>query len=333
MTKKTFSALVSKEIGGSLTRKEQEELHQSLSENRQLKKVYDEIHAFMRDEKHTETDIDAKLDEVWHKINTASQEQYAIAPTKKRIVPLWARVAATVAILTGLGLLAYNYLPQQNMYSETLQAGNENMYAVLDDGTQVWLHKNAQIAYNKNFGAKNRKIRLTGEAFFDVAHNAAVPLTVSANAVDVMVKGTAFNVNASRDDVEVALVRGLVGVKDTRQKNAREVLLHPNQKIVLSNGKAVVNEQNFEITQTNDTIIPETRWLNDALVFNKQRFTDIVKLMETRYAVKINIQNASLREQRFTGSIKSETLPQMLDALKQSFPFEYEIANNTVTIK
>ncbi|MDD3789790.1 MAG: DUF4974 domain-containing protein, partial [Petrimonas sp.] len=86
-------------------------------------------------------------------------------------------------------------------------------------------------------------------------------------------------------------------------------------------------------TQTNDTIVPETRWLSDALVFNKQRFTDIVKLMETRYAVKINIQNASLREQQFTGSIKSETLPQMLDALKQSFPFEYEIANNSVTIK
>ncbi len=242
--------------------------------------------------------------------------------SKTNYIPAWARVAASIAILIGLGLLAYNYLPQQNLYSETLQAGNENLYAVLDDGTQVWLHKNARIDYNKNFGTKDRKIRLTGEAFFDVAHNAAVSLTVSANAVDVTVKGTAFNVNASHDDVKVALVRGLVGVKDTRQKNAREIMLHPNQKIVLSNGKAVVNEQNYEITQTNDTIVPETRWLNDELIFNKQRFADIIRLMETRYAVKINIQNASLREQRFTGNIKSETFPQMLDALKQSFPFE-----------
>ncbi len=333
MTQKTFSALVSKEIGGSLTRTEREELHRSLSENRKLKEVYDEIHAFMRDEKQTKTDIDAKLNEVWHKINITSQEQYSITPAKKRMVPLWARIAATVAILIWLGLLAYNYLSQQNLYSETLQAGNENLYAVLDDGTQVWLQKNARIDYNKNFGERNRKILLTGEAFFDVARNADVPLTVSANRVDVTVKGTAFNINAWDSDVEVALVRGLVGVRDMRQKNASEVLLHPNQKIVLANGKTSVNENNYQITQTNDTIVPETRWLNDALVFNKQRFADIAKLMESRYRVTIDIQNAALGEQQFTGSIKTETLPQMLEALKQSFPFTYEIEDNNVTIK
>lgn len=86
--------------------------------------------------------------------------------TSQRIVPLWARVAAAAAIVAGLVVLAYN----------------------------------------KNFGEKKRKIRLTGEAFFDVAHRPEVPLTVSANEVDVTVKGTAFNVNATQPDVEVALL-------------------------------------------------------------------------------------------------------------------------------
>lgn len=369
MTKKTFSALVSKEIGGSLTRKEQEELHRSLSKDRKLKEVYDEIHTFMRDKQYDETDIDVKLDEVWHKINTFDEIQHTNHKTpiwrkvtksvglnnpfnavfdenviplnnpsaKKRIVSLWVRVAATIAILIGLGLLAYNYLPeQQNIYTQTLQAGNENLYAVLDDGTQVWLGKHSQIDYNDNFGKKNRKIQLTGEAFFDVAHNAEVPLTVTANEVEVLVKGTAFNVNASRDDVEVALLRGLVAVKSTKQKHEREILLHPNQKILVRNGKVASNDSNYvvlDMQSVKDSTITEIKWMDDVLVFHKQRFADLAKLMESRFEVKITFLNPAIAEQRFTGSIKTETLPQILDALKQSYPFEYEITDKSVTIK
>lgn len=338
MTKKSFSALLSKEISGSLSENEREELRQALAENKKLSDVYNQMHTFMHETQssRSENEINAKLNEVWQKIADASKTQYTFKKPTRRIVPIWARVAASIVLVIGLGLLAYNYLPQQNLYSETLQAGNENLYAVLDDGTQVWLNKNARIAYNKNFGAKSRKIRLTGEAFFDVAHNAAVPLTVSANDVDVTVKGTAFNVNALNNDVEVSLLRGLVGVKDTRQKNAKEVLLHPNQKIVMRDGTALPNDSNYivlNLVQSNDTIIQETRWLNNALVFNKQKFSGIAKLMEERYNVKIEIEDATLREQQFTGSIGTESLPQMLDALKQSYPFTYEINNNTVIIK
>ena len=330
MTKKSFLHLLTKEISGSISDNEQKMLDESRKENQTFDQVHTEMHRFMQSKQHQPAvDVEAKLNEVWNRIHSAET-----APVQKRIVPLWARVAASVAILIGLGELAYNYLPeQQNIYTQTLQAGNENLYAVLDDGTQVWLGKNSQLAYNKNFGEKNRKIRLTGEAFFDVAHRPEVPLTVTANQVDVTVKGTAFNVNASRPDVEVALVRGLVAVKDTRQKNAEELLLHPNQKVIASNGKLVLNEHNYQITQANDTIVPETRWLNNALVFQKQRLEDLAKLMQERYGVKIEITNLALREQRFTGSIKSETLPQMLDALKQSLPFAYEITDGKVVIR
>ena len=337
MTKKSFSALLAKEIGGNLSDAEREELRQALAENKKLADVYNEMHAFVREKntRRNETEIDAKLNQVWQKIADASHSRYAIEKpaAARRIVPIWVRVAASIVLVIGLGLLAHNYLPQQNLYSETLTAGNENRFAVLDDGTQVWLSKHSKIEYNRNFGKKSRAIRLTGEAFFDVAHRPEVPLTVSANKVDVTVKGTAFNINAERPDVEVALIRGLVAVKDTRQKDAQELLLHPNQKVTASNGRLVLDEHNYQITQTNDTIVPETRWLSDALVFQKQRFTDIAKLMQERYGVKIEIQTLALQEQRFTGSIKSESIEQMLDALKQSFPFTYEITDGKVVIR
>lgn len=223
MTKKSFLHLLTKEISKTISPDEQKLLNESRKENPTFDRVYTEMHRFMQTKRNQPVvDVEAKLNEVWNRINAVHDENVITLnnPEKrKHILPLWARVAATVAILIGLGTLAYNYLPQQQtLYAETLQAGNENLYAVLDDGTQIWLGKNSKLEYNKNFGEKKRKIRLTGEAFFDVAHHPEVPLTVSANEVDVTVKGTAFNVNATQPDVEVALVRGLVSVKESRRK-------------------------------------------------------------------------------------------------------------------
>lgn len=332
MTKKSFLHLLAKEISGTISADEKKLLDESRQEDPTFDRVYTEMHRFMQTRQHQPVvDVESKLDEVWNRIHTQPAPEEPVTP--KRIVPLWARVAAA-AIVAGLVVLAYNRLQNERMlYTQTLQAEEENLYAVLDDGTQVWLSKRSQLAYNKNFGEKKRKIRLTGEAFFDVAHRPEVPLTVSANEVDVTVKGTAFNVNATQPDVEVALVRGLVSVKESRRKNSEAFLLHPNQKVTVGRGKVVINEHNYQITQTNDTILPETRWLGDALVFRKQRFADIAKLMQERYGVRIEIQNFALREQRFTGSIKNENMEQFLDALKQSYPFSYEIANNRIIIK
>ena len=341
MTKKSFLHLLTKEISGDISRDEQQLLNESLKENDVFGQVHSEIHRFMASENNrANVNVEAKLNEVWQRIHTL-QDDIALPETSsetppKHIVPMWARVAASIAIILSIGYFGYRAVTPQNLYTEIIAAADENLFATLDDGTQVWIGKHSQIAYNKHFGAKHRKIRLTGEAFFEVAHNADVPLTVSANEVDVMVKGTAFNVNATQADVEVVLLRGLVAVKDNRRKNTEEVLLHPHQKIVLRDGKALANDSNYvirEMVHTNDTILPETRWMNGALVFQKQKFIDLAKLMESRFGVTIEIQNPKLREQRFTGSIKNEGLSQMLDALKQSYPFTYEVKNNAVTIK
>lgn len=360
MTKKTFAALLSKEIGGNISEKERTELQQTLAEDRRIKEIYDEIHTFMQEkEAQIDMDIESKLDEVWDKIAGMPeidyhvlqprkrimpsaivwhpQKSFRLSLPRKRIVPVWGRIAATIAILIGLSWMTYQYLlPEEDIYSQVMESGDENLYAVLDDGTQVWLNRHSRIAYNDRFGEKYRKIRLTGEAFFDVAHRPDVPLTVTARDIDITVKGTAFNVDAASPDIEVSLIRGLVAVKNNRKKNTKEVLLQPNQKIVVRDGHILSNDSSYvvrDLVHANDTIIPETQWLKGSLVFQKQRFSDLVKLMEERYRVTIRIENTALAEQRFTGSIKSETLQQMLDALKQSYPFTYEINGKEVIIR
>lgn len=340
MTKKTFTALAAKKIGGTLSPKEQSELEQMVAENPYARAIIDEIDAFTREkEPRVDLDIDAKLEEVWDKIAAMPEASPRVGQpirVKKHRFPAWSRVAVAI-ILVGMGWFAYHHYPADEvLFSQAMETGGEPLYGVLDDGTRVWLNKHSRIDYNDYFGERSRAIKLTGEAFFDVARVSGMPLTVSARGIEIEVKGTAFNVNAASPDIEVALVRGQVAVKDGRGRHGKEILLHPNQKIVLREGLSLSNDSSHvirDLVQENDTVIPETRWLEGSLVFHKQRFSDLAKLMEERYRVTIRVENNALARQRFTGSIKSETLQQMLDTLKQSYPFTYEIHDKVVIIR
>lgn len=332
MNKNIFLSLLAKETANTITQDEKRQLEEALQQDSHYNRIYKEFHCFMEQEETFQVDTEAKLLEIWDKIEK-NIDVLAVIPIKKRRGWKWASVAASLLILVVAGLL-YMQIRQDkaDIYSETITSENQNIFAVLDDGTQVWLNKNSTLNYNAGFGVEERNIRLKGEAFFDVAHNPDIPLTVTADKVDVVVKGTAFNVNSYQtNEVEVALLRGLVAVKTEKRK---EVLLFPSQKLRIKNGVNISLDSLQIIKGTpTDTIAAETRWMDDLLVFKKQKLEDLVKLMESLYKTTIVIENPTLRQQQFTGSIKNESLYEILDALKQSYPFSYEKRNNTVIIK
>lgn len=344
MTKETFANLLSKEIGGSISEKESTELQQTLTDNPRLKTVYDEIGQFINDRAtENEIDIEAKLNDVWGKIERHPARNLGQCPpkssSKRQVLLFWSRIAAAVILIAGLSWVAYqSFSSKQQLYSEKIAAADEALYAVLDDGSQVWLAPHSEISYNKQFGHESRHMRLTGKAFFDVAHNPDLPFTVTAHDVEVAVKGTAFNVDALSSSVEVVLLRGLVAVKDNREQDAEEILLHPNQKITLRKGETATSDSIHALRhpeQAKDSVVvaqAETKWTQGTLVFQKQRLADLSKLMEKRFGVIIRINNEKLAEQRFTGIISDESLKQMLDALRQSYPFKYQIKGKQVLI-
>ena len=114
--------------------------------------------------------------------------------------------------------------PAINNISEviTKPALKRNFY--LPDGTHVWLNGNSKIAYtNNDFGAAKREVVLTGEAFFDVVKNAAVPFVIHAGVVNITVKGTAFNVKAypGEKNIETTLIRGLIEITTKQEPNKK----------------------------------------------------------------------------------------------------------------
>lgn len=224
---------------------------------------------------------------------------------------------------------------------------------VLPDGTQVWLNGNSDVSYQEDFGKNNkREVVLTGEAFFEVTHNARVPFLVHAKTIIIRVKGTAFNVKAYPEDknVETSLLKGIVEVS-AKTDPKRKFILKPSEKITIAvatnneirkaeTGKKELAEDNnnrlYHIDnlkpEPSTSIIPEVAWLQNKLVFNGEPLSEIVEKMQRWYGATIEIKDDRLKDLRFTGAFSNETLRQALNALQATYPFEASIGNNTVTL-
>ncbi|MCO5239449.1 MAG: DUF4974 domain-containing protein [Chitinophagaceae bacterium] len=218
----------------------------------------------------------------------------------------------------------------------------------LPDGSTVILNTGSKLSYNKDFGVGTREIYLSGEAFFDIARNEKVPLTVHAGNVDIRVKGTAFNVKAYAEDstVEASLIRGAIEVC-SKNDQERKILLRPNEKIVIgkvptikSPGKdapALPEKEELFIlgkvrTNPSDSSISEIAWIQNKLVFNREPFFSLAHKMERWYNVSVRFDDESLTKITFTGSFEKENITEALDALRQITPFEYRMENREVII-
>lgn len=219
----------------------------------------------------------------------------------------------------------------------------------LPDGSLVILNTGSKLTYNKDFGVEGREINLTGEAFFDIAHNEQIPLIVHAGNVEIKVKGTAFNVKAYSEDsiVEAALIRGSIEVF-SKSDPERKILLRPNEKILIGKSATItssekdvkhssVKEEIFSLGKIKpnpaDSSISEIAWIENKLAFYKEPFESLAKKMERWYNVSIHFTDDRLEKLTFTGSFEKEDIVQALDALRQSTPFQYTIENRNVIIK
>lgn len=292
--------------------------------------------------------------------HTAPEEPLPPAPVFS-MQKKWIAVAASLILIT---LTAVYFLrnadPGQKQIAVKDASTNEmntmpgtRSKTILPDGTIVWLNSDSRIEYNANFGHKKREVTLIGEAFFDVAHNADVPMVVHAKGVNIWVKGTAFNVRSYPENnrVETSLIRGAVELT-TDTDPERKILLKPNEKIVLvvtdrdtSNTvvaklpaweKVSTKHDLYHIQQLDGSrynIIPEISWVQNELVFDNEVFTEVISKMEKWYNIEIVLENKELANKNFSGAFKKEDLTTALQGLQFINSFQFEIKGSTVYIK
>ncbi|WP_300602718.1 FecR domain-containing protein [Niabella sp.] len=243
------------------------------------------------------------------------------------------KIAAVLLVMLGLAFWLFNSNNKAAMAPvagmDTLRSGAQPLYTTLEDGTKVQLSASAFILYNRAFGRKQRHIILHGNAFFDVAKNAAVPLVVQAGPVNITVKGTAFYIDQKTpQNVSVALLRGLVEVSNRSNLNDK-VLLKPNQKLSVT--ETTPSSLQFDITALQ--LPGDTGPGADTLSFKKEKLETLVPRLAKKYNASIEIRNELLKEKRFSGMFTTETLEEALESLQISYPFLVKTENNVIILE
>jgi transmembrane sensor len=149
----------------------------------------------------------------------------------------------------------------------------------LADGTKVWLNAASSLRFPMAFAGKERSVELTGEAYFEVVHNAAQPFHVKAGDVDVQDLGTEFDVNAYSDepDVKATLVQGRVNVK----REGNHVFLNPGQQAKVLKG---VDDIRIDYDVDLEEVVA---WKNGRFLFNGAGIESIMRQVERWYDVQV----------------------------------------------
>ncbi|PWV46538.1 FecR family protein [Chitinophaga sp. S165] len=206
--------------------------------------------------------------------------------------------------------------------AETPKGGQYKLQ--LTDGTMVWLNAASSLRFPVRFTGNEREVELSGEAYFEVAHNAGKPFIVKTVQEKVLVLGTQFNLNAYSNEpaVVTTLLQGSVKVQSTHSEKAS--VLKPGQQLLLTGNQFTIQEANVE---------EAVAWKNGYFRFNDQKIEDIMRKLERWYNIEEVKYEGKLSEELFNGKIsRSKNISQVLQMLQKTESIHFKIEGRRVTV-
>ncbi|HEX6846262.1 MAG TPA: FecR domain-containing protein [Chitinophagaceae bacterium] len=167
----------------------------------------------------------------------------------------------------------------------TISTPNGGQYQLeLSDGSLVWLNATSSIRFPTAFSGKERRIEISGEAYFEIARDRDMPFVVSVNGSEVQVLGTHFNINAYNDEenVKTTLLEG--AVKFVQGDNAN--VLKPGQQLQLANNGDIKVVSNVDIEEV-------VAWKNGMFNFEQAGIEKVMRQLSRWYDVEVEYQGKS----------------------------------------
>lgn len=244
-------------------------------------------------------------------------------------------IAATVSILIISAVISWFYLNSYLEANEKLGDQitinkkethlGEKLTVQLPDGSVVKLNSSSRLEYGSDFNISERKLILTGEAFFDVAKNEKRPFTVITGNIETTVVGTSFNVDFySKETTKIAVASGIVTVRDKlNEKNS--IRLEKDEMTIIEKKDLHWSKSSFDY----DKILG---WKDGTIVIENERFQEILNRLEKWYGVNFTISGKPKDDILYNAKYENEPLDRILMGLSFTYGFKYKIKGNEVNI-
>jgi hypothetical protein len=280
------------------------------------------------------------LDKLHHKINISNSKKLNTEhnlPKRNIGFSSFLVRAAAILFIPLLGVLVYTF--SFSDYRHYVVANKSQMNIVptlieieapvgsrtnieLADGTKVWLNHGSKLKYPSQFNAENREVFLTGEGYFEVAHNPQRKFIVKTEKIQVTALGTSFNVQAysNKPFVKTTLVEGKVLIEKRAGANKAIKIceMQPNQLM-----KFNIEKNSYSCLSTN--IGKQISWKDGILVFDNDPIDEVADRLSRWFNVEFIIKNPKVKDYLYTAKFIDETLPQILELMEIATPISYKI--------
>jgi transmembrane sensor len=196
----------------------------------------------------------------------------------------------------------------------------------LRDGSVVRLNHDSELIVAKNFLDGTREVTLTGEAYFEIEHDADQPFIIHANQSSVEVLGTAFNVRSitNTNNVQVAVVDGRVSFAN-KIHNEKEL------SVVLSKGQygyLDIEEQTIAVDEV--AIENYMSWKSGRLVFEELTLGQVCTQLHRLYQIECRYENEEIKDLQLTANFSNDSMEKTLSVIALTLKIDYNIENEQV---
>lgn len=328
-----ISDWIAQKLTGEISQENLDQLMKWVNENKDNQAFYNEtIKLWTVSENYSEP-FETNLDNAWNQldnklggIETSSTAKVVEMPqaqskAEAKTVSLFSlknmiRIAA-VFLIGGIGfwMLQNGSEAQQNFVSYTT-TNAETKEITLPDNSKIVLNENSTLAYFEKSGKRN--VELSGEAWFDVAHDKEHPFEILSGETQTVVLGTAFNVRAYPEEanVEVTVERGLVSFAEKSNAKNKTKLPAGTEGVFYKKEKKVEQVKKVE-TEINNV----SAWRTKTLVFDDLPMSKVIETLERHYKVNIEIESPELMSCIYSrGTFEKKSIDFVMEIVDVTFP-------------
>jgi len=194
---------------------------------------------------------------------------------------------------------------------------------ILSDSSVILVNSESEIEFPSRFNETERRIKMVGEGYFEVAKHKSKPFIVQSKEQEVTVLGTKFNIEAYRNDkyITTTLVEGKVSVASEKE----QVLLKPGEQSIFDGEKILISKAK---------IASSTAWKDNLFIFQSVPLGNIMQKIARWYNIEVTFENKELAQIQFTGSIsKYQDIEQVLQLLEMTDKVKFAIEHQTIYVK
>ncbi len=238
------------------------------------------------------------------RIWNAGEDQRIEKSTKFRIGYLITSAAAGLLIL----IATWFFLKQYGQTILVAEKGSHEEYT-LPDGSGIMLNAGSKATFSSGKFNRERRINLSGEAFFNVLKGNPFVVVTSRGSVNVL--GTSFNVYVRENSLRVSCLSGKVHVNSG------------GKSVAISQGETAVSEGNGLISFSDDQIDKTTGWMKGEFYYENSSLNLVLKEIERQF--NVNFEARNFNDKFFTGSFTNRDLAETLDIICLPMGLKYEI--------